>query len=94
VNPAEETIVADVDKYGWHVINVLPKGTHPPHTFSIGLFRTFKHPEVVIFGLKGAPAHSFISNIVEDVTGGTLTLSPTCAACSRSSAKSHSRTAQ
>ena len=68
----EQKIISDIDTYGWHVINVLPEGYHPSHSFSIGLYRTFKHPEVVIFGLKASTAHVFINNIGQDIKDGMI----------------------
>lgn len=44
---------ADVAEHGWHVIKVFSDGdTGPPFAYTIGLWTTFRHPEVVIFGLN------------------------------------------
>jgi hypothetical protein len=63
MNRAEAKIIADVDTHGWHVMNVMPGEPHPPHSFSIGLQRTFGHPEIVILGLRGEIAQVLINDI-------------------------------
>ena len=51
-------------------MNVLPEADHSPHSYSIGLFASFEHPEIVITGLPGDRAHKFINNIADEIKGG------------------------
>ena len=67
---AESRIRSDIAKYGWHVIKVLPEGEHQPHSYSIGLFETFGHPEIAIVGLRGETAHALIGNVVDAIRTG------------------------
>jgi hypothetical protein len=69
---AERKIIEDVETHGWHVINVLPEDPHPPHSFSIGLGKTFDHPEIVVVGLRGETAQVFINDIGQRVRQGEL----------------------
>ena len=49
----EETIAANVEKFGWHVALVFSEdNSYSPFAYTIGLERTFDHPEVCIFGLN------------------------------------------
>ena len=48
----DERLLADIAEYGLHIINVLEDQEGPPHSFSIGLYHRFKHPEIIIVGLK------------------------------------------
>ncbi|ABS26806.1 DUF4262 domain-containing protein [Anaeromyxobacter sp. Fw109-5] len=41
-------VLADVAEVGWHVVQAVETGRS--HAFTIGLFRSFDHPEVVLFG--------------------------------------------
>lgn len=66
----ESKLRADIESYGWHVLNVLPEGDHPPHSYSVGLFSTFGHPEIVIVGLPADTAHRLINDIGEEVRDG------------------------
>ncbi len=44
-------LLADVSQRGWHAVVVAPEGPGPASAFSVGLFRSFDHPEVAVFGL-------------------------------------------
>ena len=68
----ESKLRDDIQRYGWQVLNVLPEGEHPPHSYSVGLFATFGHAEIVIVGLPGEPAHAFIGNLVDEIRDGAV----------------------
>jgi hypothetical protein len=63
-------VLVDVAEYGWHVVRILEKSQTPGWAFSIGMYRNFNHPEVVVFGLDGDLMHSVINSIGEDVRAG------------------------
>jgi hypothetical protein len=42
---------ADIATYGWHVIKVFEDDEGPSFAFTIGLYKRFGHPELVVFGL-------------------------------------------
>jgi hypothetical protein len=60
----------DIDTYGWHVILVSEDGEGPGFAYSIGLHRTLRHPEVVIFGLDLAILHRLVNDIAAEVRRG------------------------
>jgi hypothetical protein len=79
LSTARQKVVHDVNVFGWHVMQVLPGQAHPGWAYSIGLHRSFGHPEVVIFGL-GLDTMGEIVNIVgravqsgRQFTDGTVT---------------------
>jgi hypothetical protein len=72
VDPIESKLRADIQRYGWHVLNVLPEGTHSPHSYSVGLFATFHHPEIVVVGLPGDRAHRCINNLADEIRDGAV----------------------
>lgn len=43
-------LLADVADRGWHTEAIEGEEGGPAHAFSVGLFRSFDHPEVVLFG--------------------------------------------
>jgi hypothetical protein len=48
---AEKKIRSDVEKYGWSV-GLFEKGTATPSfAYTIGLWKTYNHPEIIAFGL-------------------------------------------
>jgi hypothetical protein len=43
---------AAIDKYGWHAILVKGDDDGPPFAYTIGLHTTYRHPEVLLYGLN------------------------------------------
>jgi hypothetical protein len=66
----ERKLVSDVETYGWHVINVLEDDAGPPFSYSVGLHRTLRHPEVIVVGLPRAVAHPIINSLGEAARAG------------------------
>ena len=66
----ESKIRSDIKQFGWHVMNVLPEGERPPHSYSIGLFATFGHPEIAVAGLPAQTARQFINTLGDEIRDG------------------------
>jgi hypothetical protein len=66
----ERKLVSDIEEVGWHVIVVAEDDEGPSFAYSIGLFRTFGHPEIIIFGLDQEVMHQMINLIGEQVRHG------------------------
>lgn len=62
--------MSDVATHGWHVINVLPELDSPAFSYSIGMFATLEHPEVIIIGLSSSSAHGIINGLGDQVREG------------------------
>jgi hypothetical protein len=66
----ERKLTSDVEQHGWHVI-LIPEGDEgPAFAYSIGLHRTFNHPEVVVFGLDLEMMHRVVNLVGEAVRRG------------------------
>jgi hypothetical protein len=63
-------VIADVAQTGLHVACGASIGGAPAFAFSIGLFRTFDHPEVAMFGLASAALEAAIHQVGERVRAG------------------------
>ena len=63
-------LLADVAQAGYHVVTGPSTGSTPAFAFSVGLFRTFDHPEVAVFGLSVEPLHAGVRRIGERIRGG------------------------
>ena len=48
---SDEAVAADVEKYGLSVMLVSEDDECPKFGYSIGLYRNFNHPEIIVFGL-------------------------------------------
>jgi len=54
---SEQKVIDDVKKYGWHCVHIAAEDESPPFSFTLGLYHTYNHPELIIFGLPGKIAH-------------------------------------
>jgi hypothetical protein len=68
----DKKVLADIQEYGWHVTGVFARKDEkgPEWAFSIGLFHSFCHPEVIVFGLKLDTCISLVNEIGRQVKSG------------------------
>jgi hypothetical protein len=66
---SDAKVLADIQSYGWHVTKVFVSGveTGPEWAFSIGLFHSYCHPVVIIFGLKLDVCMALVNEIGEQI---------------------------
>ena len=57
---AEKKIISDVAKYGFHVAIVPGDGYSPAFAYTIGLYKTYGHPELICFSLHQDLLHSVL----------------------------------
>lgn len=69
-NSADKKLLDDIHSYGWHVVKVLEDDKRPGFAYSVGLFKTFNHPELIIVGLNLDSAHILINNMGDDIKRG------------------------
>ena len=60
----------NIAQYGWHLISVMEDEEGPSFSYSIGLYETFGHPEVILIGLTIDLAQSLINNIGHTIKEG------------------------
>jgi hypothetical protein len=58
---SEQKVIDDIAEHGWHCVNVLAEGEHVGHAFTVGLFQSYGHPELIIFGLPSKIAHQILT---------------------------------
>ena len=61
---------SNVEKFGLQVIMVNPTDYSPSFAYSIGLYKTYNHPEIICFGLPKDLAHGVINDIAELIKDG------------------------
>lgn len=49
--------------YGWHVVKVLEDSRDPPFAYTVGLFQTFGHAEILVIGLPHPVAHVLLNDV-------------------------------
>jgi hypothetical protein len=58
-------VAGHIDQSGWHVTGVLPDEKMPGWAYSVGLWHTYRHPEICVFGLP--PNRYGLINVVGDL---------------------------
>ena len=69
---AERKFQEIIAEHGWHVMQVRNREdeTGPTFSYSTGLWKNFKHPELIIFGLSEELEHVMINNAGYDIKTG------------------------
>jgi hypothetical protein len=70
VSIRDKQLLADIEKHGWLVFKVLEDDKGPGFCYSVGLFKKFNHPEILIVGLDLDIAHELINEIGEYIGKG------------------------
>lgn len=66
----EQRVIDDVRQFGWHIIGIEADEEGPGFAYSIGMFHTLGHPEILIFGLPVDSMMSIVNHIGEEVRQG------------------------
>lgn len=72
-NPVDEymqTVIDKIGQYGWMVQGVLGTDDAPPWSYTVGLWHSYRHPEVCVLGLPGEFAHKLLNKIGDWVSAG------------------------
>ena len=65
---SDHDIAEDVAKHGWSAISI--SDADPPFNYSCGLMTTFRHPELIVFGLESRELYAILAAMVADIRGG------------------------
>ena len=65
-----EQTKTNIIKYGLQVITVNGSNYSPSFAYSIGLFETYKQPEIICFGLPNKLVHEIINDIADLIQNG------------------------
>ncbi|SME95274.1 DUF4262 domain-containing protein [Pseudobacteriovorax antillogorgiicola] len=67
---SEKAIVSDVEEYGCHLCYIPSDGYLPSFAYTIGLHKTYGHPEVIVFGLSKELLCYILNHVHEAVKQG------------------------
>jgi hypothetical protein len=70
VDDFDRKLLADIDRVGWAVIGIPEDDEGPGYAFSIGLHRTFEHPEVILIGLPWEVSYRLLNLLGAGVKSG------------------------
>ena len=68
----ENKIIADAESVGWSVVMVEATAYSPSFAYTIGLWRNYRHPEMIAFGLTTKTLHLTLNIAGEKVKDGTI----------------------
>jgi len=66
----DKIVLDNIKKFGWHVVIVPTDDKGPGFAFSIGIYKNFGQPEIIIFGLKNEVMHWVINEYGNQVKNG------------------------
>ena len=69
---SDRKLVSDVNSVGWHVVGIHEDESGPAYCFSVGLYYTFNHPEIVVMGLPHSVAHKLINLAAGYIASGRV----------------------
>ena len=72
INPQELLVQTknNIEKFGLQVIMVNATDYSPSFAYSIGLYNTYQHPEIICFGLPNDLVHVIINNVADMIKKG------------------------
>jgi hypothetical protein len=62
-----KVVLANIAEYGWHCVNVLEDDGNPPWSYTIGLYETWDHPELIIIGRSRATSYEMLKTLADDI---------------------------
>jgi len=62
----------NIGKFGLQVIMVESTDYLPSFAYSIGVYETYKHPEIICFGLSNNLGHAIINDVAELIKNGEI----------------------
>ena len=69
----ERETVEDIRKFGTHIKHVFDaEGKDPEFSYTVGLWHTHHHPEVIIVGLKQSLRHILLNNLNIEIGKGRV----------------------
>src|ERR1700743_139402 len=69
-NKVHTEILENIDKYGLTVRYVFDNKQNFQFSYSIGLYKAYRHPEIIMIGLKQELMHVVINNLADDIKNG------------------------
>jgi hypothetical protein len=67
---SEQKVIDDITEFGWHCVHIMADDEHVQYSFTVGLFHTYGHPELIIFGLSSDVAHKILSIAAHEAKRG------------------------
>jgi hypothetical protein len=66
----DRKLLADVERFGWHMIHINEDKKGPAFSFSVGFYYTFQQPEILVMGLRPEVAQKILNIAAVQMVGG------------------------
>lgn len=66
----EKKLTADIEKFGWTVMLLEATDYLPSFAYTVGLWKNYKHPEIISFGLTTKTLHLILNDVGEIAKSG------------------------
>jgi hypothetical protein len=70
LSESDQKPLSDIERVGWHIIHISEDEDGPGWSFTVGLYHTFKHPEIVITGFNHDLCEVLLNNFGHDIKSG------------------------
>jgi hypothetical protein len=61
-----------IAEYGWHCVNVPAQSDAAQYSYTVGLYKSYKHPELIVFGLPALAGYLVMQKLVGAILQGKL----------------------
>ncbi len=70
---SERKTIEDIRRTGVHLMHIFDaEGKEPEFSYSVGLWHTYHHPEIIIVGLKEDLRHILLNNLNYEIGKGRV----------------------
>ncbi|MFC3831331.1 MULTISPECIES: DUF4262 domain-containing protein [Deinococcus] len=59
----DEAVIRNIKQFGWHVVLIPEEDDLPAFAYTIGLQKSYGHPEVIVFGMSLENMHLMLNNV-------------------------------
>jgi len=74
MNADELKVISDVDEFGWHVVLIEEDSVGPGFAYTVGIQKSYGHPEFIVFGLPNHLMHHILNDLGTTVKNGSKLL--------------------
>lgn len=67
---SDRKLLADIETHGWHMVVIAGEEGCPEYVFTVGLFYTYGHPEIVLMGLPREAMYQLLQGMVQEIGQG------------------------
>ena len=63
----DKIVIANINEYGWHCVNVIEENGCPPWSNTIDLYETYNFPELIVIGRSRATSHEMFKTLADEI---------------------------